>query len=251
MKMTKTLLAILVLAMAAPVLAQTQEKPQAPARTEEGTAAPAPPQAKPAPKLGHPLDPADVDVLTGKANRTTGANRPVEVLPYGYGGYAGYGWRRFPSYAELMAETDGQGGQQSYLATESRYQALRRLHLDNRIVPVVGDFAGDRALRAVGGYLRDHGLVVRVFYTSNVEQYLFRGDGWRRFFANVATLPVDERSTFVRAFFNSGYRYQSQDRRSATLLGPIDALVTAVRDGRVRFYGDVIAMSTDPTPVGR
>jgi len=169
----------------------------------------------------------------------------------GYGGYAGYGWRRFPSYAELMAETDGQGGQQSYLATESRYQALRRLHLDNRIVPVVGDFAGDRALRAVGGYLRDHGLVVRVFYTSNVEQYLFRGDGWRRFFANVATLPVDERSTFVRAFFNSGYRYQSQDRRSATLLGPIDALVTAVRDGRVRFYGDVIAMSTDPTPVGR
>ena len=91
MKMTKTLLAILVLAMATPVLAQTQEKPQAPARTEEGTAAPAPPQAKPAPKLGHPLDSADVDVLTGKANRTTGANRPVEVLPYGYGGYAGYG----------------------------------------------------------------------------------------------------------------------------------------------------------------
>ena len=90
MKMTKTLLAVLVLAMAAPVLAQTQEKPQAPARTEEQSAAPVPAQAKPAPKLGHSLDPADVDVLTGKANRTTGANRPVEVLPYGYGGYAGY-----------------------------------------------------------------------------------------------------------------------------------------------------------------
>ena len=91
MKMTKTLLAILVLAMAAPVLAQTQEKPQAPARTEEQSAAPVPAQAKPAPKLGHSLDPADVDVLTGKANRTTGANRPAEVLPYGYGGYGGYG----------------------------------------------------------------------------------------------------------------------------------------------------------------
>ena len=91
MKMTKTLLAILVLAMAAPVLAQTQEKPQAPARTEEQSAATNSAQAKPAPKLGHPLDPADVDVLTGKANRTTGANRPVEVLPYGYAGYGGFG----------------------------------------------------------------------------------------------------------------------------------------------------------------
>ena len=97
MKMTKTLLAVLVLAMAAPVLAQTQEKPQAPARTEEQSAALAPAQAKPAPKLGHPLDPADVDVLTGKASRNAGANRPVEVLPYGYGGYAGYG--RFGAYS--------------------------------------------------------------------------------------------------------------------------------------------------------
>lgn len=95
MKMTKTLLAILVLAMPAPVLAQTQEKPQAPARTEEQSAAPAPPQAKPAPKLGHPLDPADVDVLTGKTKQNAGAPRPVEILPYGYAGYGYGGYGRF------------------------------------------------------------------------------------------------------------------------------------------------------------
>jgi hypothetical protein len=61
--------------------------------------------------------------------------------------------RRMPTYAELMVENDGQGAQRSYLASEENYRALRELQVNNLIVPLVGDFAGDRALRAVGKYL--------------------------------------------------------------------------------------------------
>jgi hypothetical protein len=46
-----------------------------------------------APKLGHPLDPADVDILTGKADRNARGYSPGFV-PYMYGyGAAGYGGR--------------------------------------------------------------------------------------------------------------------------------------------------------------
>ena len=74
---------------------------------------------------------------------------------------------------------------------------------------MVGDFAGPKALRSVARYLYLRHATVSVFYTSNVEQYLFRPaypggatDAWQRFYDNVAALPTDTRSTFIRAVFN-------------------------------------------------
>lgn len=75
----KTLLIILIW-MVQGVLAQ--ERPPTPKQPEETGAMQGQSQAQPAPKLGHPLDPADVDVLTGKT-KTSGArgDRP-EAAPY-------------------------------------------------------------------------------------------------------------------------------------------------------------------------
>ena len=152
----------------------------------------------------------------------------------------------FPTFGELMMESDGEGGQHSYLATDENFRVLRDLERSNLIVPVVGDFAGAKALRAVGEYLREHNAAVTAFYTSNVEQYLFQGDGWKRFFGNVAALPLDPTSTFIRAYFNNmGYRYQmtAPGVRSATLLDPIGAEVAAFTDGRIQSYYDIIERS--------
>ena len=52
---------------------------------------------------------------------------------------------------------------------------LKILHEKNMLVPVVGNFAGPKALRAVGKYVRDHGATVAAMYLSNVEQYLQPG----------------------------------------------------------------------------
>jgi hypothetical protein len=145
-----------------------------------------------------------------------------------------------------MMETDGQGQNHSYLANEENFQTLRALETRNLIVPLVGNFAGGRALRAVGDYLRDHSATVTAFYTSNVEQYLFQSNDWRRFFSNVASLPVDGTSTFIRAYFNNaGYRFQppAPGLRSRTLLDPIADSITAFNEGQIRNYGDVIERS--------
>ena len=96
-----------------------------------------------------------------------------------------------------------------------------------------------------------------VFYTSNVEQYLFRGDDWQRFYSNVGTLPIDERSTFIRSFFNNigfrGYQFQTAPYpppgpgpRSQTLLNSVLDLLAAYQAGRVQSYRDVIELSHQP-----
>ena len=154
--------------------------------------------------------------------------------------------RRMPTYAELQMENDGEGVQRGYLASEANYRVLRDLERNNLIVPLVGDFAGDRALRSVGKYVRDNGATITAFYTSNVEQYLFQSDDWRRFFSNVSTLPVDTSSTFIRAVFNFNTMPSNTGTpgpRSRTMLAPIAEQVRAFADGRLQTYWDVIQSS--------
>jgi len=67
------------------------------------------------------------------------------------------------------------------------------------LVPVVGNFAGSKAIRAVGKYVRDNDGKIAAFYLSNVEQYLQQDGIWDDFCRNVATLPLDESSTFIRS----------------------------------------------------
>lgn len=107
------------------------------------------------------------------------------------------------TYANLMTQVDAAGRSLSYLATEEAYRFVRDLELRNLLVPVTGNFAGPKAIRAVGRYLGDRGATVAAFYVSNVEDYLGRqpiprNGEWQEFCANVATLPFDEHSVFIR-----------------------------------------------------
>jgi hypothetical protein len=166
--------------------------------------------------------------------------------PSGVGAGFGVG---FPSYADLMTETDGQGEQRSYLATEENFRILREYERNNAIVPVTGDFGGDKALRAVGDYVRSHGATVTAFYTSNVEQYLFQeAYAWRRFLQNVATFPIDAKSTFIRSISNRGFPFTqfrriSPSARASTALSPIGEVIRAFNGGQIHRYEDVVAMS--------
>jgi len=105
---------------------------------------------------------------------------------------------RGTTYRDLMTQGDGNGQGPSYLGSEDKFLFLKDLERRNLIVPVVGDFAGPKALRAVGAYIRDHGATVTAFYLSNVEQYLRRANSWPAFCSNVATFPIDDASVFIR-----------------------------------------------------
>ena len=111
----------------------------------------------------------------------------------------GFGGFNQPSYAELMAAADGDGTFRSYLASEQTFQVLKELESKNLLVPVVGNFGGKKAIRAVGQYVKDHGAVVSTFYLSNVEMYLYQQDLWNTFCRNVASLPLDDTSVFIRS----------------------------------------------------
>src|SRR5436190_995615 len=156
------------------------------------------------------------------------------------------GPRLLPTYEELMIDTEENGQQRSFIATEENFLTLQQFEKDNLIVPLVGNFAGSTALRSVGSYLREHNTLISAFYTSNVEQYLFMtSEDWKNFYTNVSTLPLDSNSTFIRPLINTGNGYTASPQFRPTfhwntVLFSIADLVAAFNAGMIENYYDVI-----------
>lgn len=160
----------------------------------------------------------------------------------------GFGRGRMPSFAELQVESDSAHVHRSYLATEANFRTLKELETNNMIVPLVGDFAGPKAIRSVGQYLKEHNATVSAFYLSNVEQYLFQQDmDAPKFYANVGALPLDSTSTFIRSVFNGmGYNRSggfNSYMRAQQMLASMLEQVTLFRAGKLASYYDVIQTS--------
>ena len=102
------------------------------------------------------------------------------------------------SYASILAARDMSGAERTFLASEEPFNIVKTMQGKNLIVPIVGDFAGPKALRAVAAYLKEHGATVSAFYVSNVETYLERNGVWQTFCGNVAALPLNAESLFIR-----------------------------------------------------
>ncbi len=110
----------------------------------------------------------------------------------------------YPTLRQLIMERDRAGVPASYLASEERWRAVQAMEKADQVLLVTGDLSGDHALRAIGDYVRERGLRVTAFYTSNVEQYLFQFGTFESFARNTLTLPFDSNAVIIRSYFARG-----------------------------------------------
>ena len=153
----------------------------------------------------------------------------------------------YPSLEEMILQTDREGRHQHYLASAELYARLRRMQRDNLIIPVVGDFAGDKAMPAVAVFLEERGLRVSVFYSSNVEFYLFGRPSWSAFVQNVRAFPFSEDAVFIRSYFGTfGPRHPQNVRghRATSLIQSVSGFLTDEAAGRLGSYWDVVSRNT-------
>ena len=170
---------------------------------------------------------------------------PDITYNFGPSRMGGFGRSQMPSYSELQVATDSALVHRSYMATEANFRALKAMEMNNLIVPLVGDFAGQKAIRTVGTYLKEHNAIVTAFYLSNVEQYLYQqNDDWSRFYTNVASLPLDASSTFIRSVFNGMGNYgNGRGIFGQQMLASMQEQVKLFNEGRLQLYSDVIRSS--------
>lgn len=148
--------------------------------------------------------------------------------------------RLYPTLAQNLAATEGDVG--TFLASEEAYTKVRRMVLENRVVPVVGDFGGPHALHAVGEDMRSRGLTLGLLYASNVEQYLFEQRKHGAFVDSLAAMPHDDASRLVHVWFDAGRRHpaQREGHRTTELAVPVDAFVARGKRRPYRSFWEVV-----------
>ena len=150
----------------------------------------------------------------------------------------------YPTLRTLLLEKDLAGKQQTYLASEDDFQFLKSLEARNLVVPVVGNLAGNHALREIGKLTAERGDKVSALYVSNVEFYLMREGTFDTFAATVRGLPHDTRSVIIRSYFGGGF-YGPHPQSvpgyfSTQLLQTVDAFVSESARGGYQTYMDLV-----------
>ena len=150
---------------------------------------------------------------------------------------------RYPTLEQLIMETDLEGEHQNFLASEDLFSRVKLMQQENRLIPIVGDFSGPRALRAVAGFLKERGLKVSVFYASNVEFYLFNRPQWQDYIDNVRTFPFRGDAVFIRAYFPTFGRTHPLNvpgHRPTSLIQSTSGFLDDADSGRHASYWDVV-----------
>ena len=147
----------------------------------------------------------------------------------------------YPTYRDLLLETDRRGRQLCYLAAEDDFQFVKNLEGRDLVVPVVGNLAGPKALAAIGGEIARRGEKVSAFYDSNIENYLFRDGSFSRFVENVKKLPHTDKSVIIRSLFG-GYQLPESvpGYYSTSAIQTIDQFLANCGSSRCRGYFDVL-----------
>jgi hypothetical protein len=173
---------------------------------------------------GHPLDQSDLTTI-----------ERIHVAFFEWGLETRYSNRGrlggYPSWRELILETDLDGNRLNYLASEASFQYIKNLQRRNLMIPVTGDLAGPHALAAVGEEIKSRGLRVSAFYTSNVEQYLMQGPAFASFAQTVTQLPFDSRSVFIRSYFRGRHPLNVPGHTSTQLLERFETFVKQTLEG--------------------
>ena len=116
--------------------------------------------------FGVPLSDADFGTINRFHRRFVTAGLPLKFQTTGRAPQSYY-----PTYRELLLETDRQGRRWNFLASEDDFQFVRSLERRDLVIPIVGDLAGPSALAAIGRLMTSRGDRLSAFYASNVEFY--------------------------------------------------------------------------------
>jgi hypothetical protein len=152
---------------------------------------------------------------------------------------------RYPTLRSMLLARSPDGRHGSFLADEPGYRSVRRMQQQNRVVPLVGDLAGEHALGCVARELRRRALQVGVIYLSNVEQYLFEQRTWRWWLDNLARLPLGPGSLVLRSYLDQGRSHPQQmpGHRTTSVAQLAVPLLANEHAAGYRSYWEVV---TDP-----
>jgi hypothetical protein len=148
----------------------------------------------------------------------------------------------YPTLGQLILTTDHDGHPAHVLSRDDLYQRMRQAQRDDRVIPVVGDFAAPDVLPRLGSWLRRRGLGVSLFYISDVEFFLFRSGKFASYVENLAQLPWLDHALIVRTSTREiAHPERVAGDSSTTIVRSVASFLDSSRADKIRSVDDLFA----------
>jgi len=118
-----------------------------------------------------------------------------------------YSQRRLWRYLGKRSKADPKT-RPNWLNTPAFYRYIKGMYEAGRIRIMHGNLVGQRSLYGIGQAAKKAGIPIRVFYTSNAEEWVKYRAAFRR---NINALYVDEKSVMIRTLWLKMFQPRASD----------------------------------------
>lgn len=155
------------------------------------------------------------------------------------------GWP-YPSYQDFLLATDHTTGYNfNFLNDDRRFQLIKTMQQNNRIIPITGDLTGNKTLKEIGKFAEGRGKGIGVLYISNAEHVIFQENLFDRFLSNIIKMPKEKHSIMIRSIVNKrGLLHPGfvEGQIMTTVIQNISTFTQLYQDGRYKTYWDVATL---------
>lgn len=154
------------------------------------------------------------------------------------------GWP-YPTYKDYLLTTDPFGHCWNFLNDESSFLWLKNMQIKNRIVPIIGDLTGKKALKAIADFAVQRGKKISTVYVSNSEKYIFNNHLFNQYMINITHLPIAERSLLIRAVANRPEQLHPEFREGqivSSVAQRIKSFIQLYKNSQYNTYWDVATL---------
>ncbi len=154
------------------------------------------------------------------------------------------GWP-YPTYRDFLLTTDQAGCSWNFLNDDMRFQWLKAMQRNNRIIPIVGDLTGGKTLRTIAEFATKKGIPITTIYISNAEQLIFQEQLFDQYMSNIKNLPKNSSSLMIRTVVNKKGQVHPEFENGqilTTLIQKIESFIQLYEEDRYNTYWDIATL---------
>ena len=154
------------------------------------------------------------------------------------------GWP-YPNYRDFILATDQTGRSWNFLNDDLRFQWLKTMQRNNRIIPIVGDLTGGKTLRTIAEFATKKGIPISTIYISNAEQLIFQEQLFDQYMSNIKNLPKDSSGLLIRTVVNKKGQVHPEFKDGqilTTVIQKIESFIQLYEEGRYNTYWDIATL---------